>query len=124
VNAERALVSLPVCLALFLPACFPDIPPLTTCDVERIRTESLPDGVVGQPYSFRLEHNCPPLSNFFAQWRASGSLPPGMRLSGSGELSGPPTLAGDFSLAVSLLEFDGGPVLESKTFSLVIRPAP
>jgi hypothetical protein len=116
-------VSVPVCLALFLPACFPDIPPITTCDIERIRTESLPDGVVGQPYSFDLENNCTLGTNPFARWRASGSLPPGVMLSEFGKFSGSPTLPGDFSFVVSLLEFSD-PVVDSRAFSLVVRPAP
>lgn len=90
--------------------------------------------MVGQPYSFRLEHNCSPERDLL-EWRVSGNLPPGIMLSlldiqsSGGQLSGTPTLAGRFSFVVTLWSTccDVGPVtiaLESKTFSLVVRPAP
>ena len=119
-------------LALALPGCF-SIPtgPTPSCGgpVERIRTESLPDGVVGQPYIFHFEHNC---SGTYilpgTGWDVSGDLPPGILLGPAtdpGRLSGTPTVPGTFSFEITLtLYFLGPTVIETKTFSLVVRPAP
>ena len=100
------------------------------CSVATIRTPSLPEGMVGQPYSFSLEHNCLD-DGFFSgpQWEVSDTLPPGMTFSSSGRFSGTPTQSGSFSLVVSLLVtpvFGINPptVVDSRTFSLVVRPAP
>src|ERR1044071_6423567 len=99
------------------------------CNVATIRTASLPEGLVGQPYSFSLEHNCLD-EGFFSgpQWEVSDTLPPGMAFSTSGRLSGTPTQSGSFSLVVSLLVtpvFSINPptLVDSKTFSPVVRPA-
>ena len=117
---RRRLFSLLV-LSLALPACF-RLPELS-CDSDRIRTETLPDGVVGVPYSFRLERRCEAL---FTEWRLSGDLPPGMALSPFGHLSGTPTAPGAFSFAISLLEsgFVNATILDSRPFTLVVRAAP
>jgi putative Ig domain-containing protein len=131
-SAERALVSLLVLHALCLAACGRQTPTPVgpTCAVASIRTESLPDGVVGQPYSFRLEHNCSPQTFFFPfayEWHVSGNLPPGMMLSAfDGQLSGAPTSPGAFFFVVTLWVsgFVGGDAVESKTFTLVVHPAP
>ena len=137
--AGRVLLPLPVCLALFLPGCFSvTLPtpasPTPGCNgtIERIRTESLPDAMVGQPYSFRFEHNCSGTSTFVGtSWEASGSLPPGITLgdpwlTNSDRLSGTPTVPGSFSFVVTLwaTSFVDGRVVDSKTFSLVVRAAP
>jgi hypothetical protein len=100
------------------------------CNVETIRTASLPDGVVGQPYSFSLEHNC--LDNGLLSnplWEVSDNLPPGITFSASGRFSGTPTQSGSFSFVVSLLvnplfSINGSTVVDSRTFSLAVRPAP
>lgn len=133
-SRKRLLVSLLVLPALCQAACgcIANCSPVSPrCRVENIRTESLPDGVVGQPYSFRLEHNCSPERDLM-EWRVSGNLPPGIMLSlldiqsSGGQLSGTPTLAGRFSFDVRLVApaLGGEILLESRTFSLVVRAAP
>ena len=120
-------------LALGLPGCFLIPTGPTDCGgpVTRIRTESLPDGVVGQPYTFHFEDNC---SGTFTlgstAWEVSGDLPPGIMLGPgfNGRLSGTPTVPGTFSFEITLsayFPFVPTPtVIESRTFSLVVHPAP
>src|SRR6202007_2556208 len=67
----------------------------------KVTAASPPTGTTGQPYpgySFMASGGAPPLS-----WTDSGSLPPGLILSASGQLSGMPVTAGkyDFSLTRS-----------------------
>jgi hypothetical protein len=132
--ARRALalsvVALPACMSEFRVTSAPD------CDagLARIRTQSLPEGEVGQPYSFQLEHNCS--GGFFlgnVSWETSGDLPPGITLGdGPGgtvddRLSGTPTVPGTFPVVVSLkvsYTINGPELVDSKTFPLVVRPAP
>ena len=72
------------------------------CSITDIKQEALPDGVVGQPYSAHLEHNCEgKLTEHVISWRVIGSLPPGIRFSSS-EFSGTPTRAGTFSFTVEV----------------------
>jgi hypothetical protein len=63
----------------------------------QITTTSLPDGTVGQPYSFALQATGgnPPYT-----WshRPGWSLPRGIKLSKAGVLSGTPTKAGNYSI--------------------------
>jgi hypothetical protein len=117
---RRRLFSLLV-LSLAQTGCFRLPGDDLSCDADRIRTESLPEGAVGVPYSFRLERRCETL---FTDWRLSGDLPPGMVLSSSGHLSGTPTAPGAFSFAISLHTFGFvETVLDSRPFTLVVRPA-
>ena len=131
---RAALLVLP---ALCLPACFGiTLPTGPTPDcggpVARIRTESLPDGVVGQPYTFHFEHNCSGTDIWVGTaWEVSGDLPPGIMLGPAtdpGRLSGTPAVPGTFSFEITLsayFTFYPTPtVIESRTFSLVVRPAP
>ena len=100
------------------------------CKIQTIRTASLPDGVVGQPYSLNLEHNCLGDELFYnPHWEVSGDLPPGVTFSTAGRFSGTPTLSGSFSLVVSLFvepvfSINGPSLVDSRTFSLAVRPAP
>ena len=97
--------------------------------VSSIRTESLPDGTVGQPYSFALEDNCAGQSSSdITSWTLTGFLPEGIRFSGDGgRFSGTPTSAGAYSLTISLVTSSGGyiadTVRETRTYTLTIHQA-
>jgi hypothetical protein len=63
----------------------------------RITTTSLPEGVVGQPYSFALQATGgnPPYTWWYAK---GGDLPRGLHFSTAGVLSGTPKKAGNYSI--------------------------
>jgi hypothetical protein len=89
-----------------------------SCDLA-IVTGTLPDGVVGRAYYFELEEDCGGDIWFLAD----GSLPPGISLTGEGELVGTPSRAGEYFFTVGLEDFYGHQVV--KGFSLDVRgPAP
>jgi hypothetical protein len=82
---------------LVLPACTWS----STCSVNKITTESLPDATVGQVYSFTLTHNCS--GREAGSWQLQdGALPPGLALSWDGRLLGTPTATGSFGFSVLL----------------------
>jgi hypothetical protein len=62
-----------------------------------ILTTSLPDGTVGQPYSFALQATGgnPPYTWWYAK---GGDLPRGLHFSTAGVLSGTPKKAGNYSI--------------------------
>jgi len=68
----------------------------------RIITRSLPDGIVGKPYSATLEADggTPPY-----HWCGAG-LPPGLELSKLGEVAGLPKQVADFTLRVEAKDTD------------------
>jgi hypothetical protein len=110
-------LAVPAACALIVSGC---------CNIQGIRTESLPDAAVGQPYSFSLEHNCTGKSAWEAEdWRivTGTSLPPGISLSRDGRFSGAPTTAGLSTFSVQLgssstAEFT---IRDVRSFSLVVR---
>ncbi|NPV89256.1 MAG: hypothetical protein HPY50_00590 [Firmicutes bacterium] len=79
-----------------------------------ITTESLPDGRTGQAYSATLEAKggTEPYT-----WSASG-LPPGLSISGSGEIAGTPTQAGDFQIDLTVTDHDGETALRSPNLKI------
>ena len=99
------------------------------CNVETIRTLTLPDGTLGRPYSAVLLDNCAGESTQGERsWSVSGSLPPGIRFLGdAGRLEGVPTQAGSYDMTISLLVSGDGTeantVREARGYTLVIRPA-
>ena len=94
---HAASVALGLVAALVLPACSWS----STCSINKITTESLPDATVGQVYSFTLTHNCS--GKEAASWELlDGALPPGITLSYDGRLLGTPTAAGSFFFSVLL----------------------
>lgn len=67
-----------------------------------VATTDLPRGVKGQSYSTQLAaiNGTPPY-----QWTvASGSLPPGLSLNASGQISGTPTAFGNFNFTVRVID--------------------
>ncbi|HZI09392.1 MAG TPA: putative Ig domain-containing protein, partial [Myxococcus sp.] len=84
----------------------------------RVTTTSLPDAVVGRPYSFTLTASGgrAPLA-----WSHSGALPAGLSLSTGGVLSGTTTTAGTRSFTVSVQDADGA--TDSRSLSLTVSTA-
>jgi hypothetical protein len=68
----------------------------------RITTEDLPDGIVGENYSFGLSSQCG--GDFW--FLDHGNLPPGIGLLTEGQLRGTPTLAGSFSFTLGVVNGD------------------
>jgi hypothetical protein len=119
-----ASVALGLVAALALPACTWS----STCSVNKITTESVPDATVGQVYSFALTHNCS--GKEAARWELLNSeLPPGLELSWDGRLFGTPTEAGRFQFRVFLsltsrgwgaTEYPSGS--DSRAYTIIVRP--
>lgn len=81
--------------------------------------DTLPEGVIGDPYSETLTPAGGDLSSFvFA--RVSGSLPDGLSLAGDGTISGTPTTEETATFTVSLTNADG--VECQKELSIEIDP--
>lgn len=113
-HAQRALRVFALVHSIFLAGC---------CDVTSIQSESLPDGVVGQSYSFALEHNCGDRRTWWdSSWTASGTLPPGLAFSRSGVFSGTPTAVGRFDISVTLISGQVAFAVDEKVVSLTVRP--
>ena len=83
-----------------------------------ITTETLPDATVGVAYIFDIQVEGDG-DEFLI---VSGDLPPGIRLSDNGRLSGVPTLAGTFLFTVEALDLFRGFIDERDTrgFALVV----
>ena len=95
-SLPAASVALGLVAVLALPACWS-----STCSVNKITTDSLPDATVGQMYSFAFTHNCS--GREAASWQLQeGELPPGITLSWDGRLAGTPTATGTFGFSVLL----------------------
>lgn len=84
-----------------------------------ITTQTLPDGVVGVNYSATLGALAPTAKG--RVWAiTSGSLPPGLSVNASGQITGTPTTPGSFSFTVQATDIQSG---ESDSRSLSIRIA-
>jgi hypothetical protein len=84
-------------------------------------TTELPDGAVDLPYEAQLAATGGDESyTFTAQESGEGALPGGLTLDAEGHLSGAPSLAGDFTVAVELRSDDG----QSVTTDLSLRVEP
>jgi len=84
-----------------------------------INTNTLPDGVAGQPYAAAIEvdggvapHN----------WTvASGEIPNGLTLAGSsGLISGIPTVGGEFEFVIEVTDSGDPPQIRQKPFGLIL----
>src|SRR5215831_11154558 len=87
-------------------------PPLKTT------ASSPPAGTTGLAYAgytFGASGGTPPLS-----WSASGSLPPGLSLNASGQLSGTPATAGTYPISVTVTDSSMPPLTASTPMSLQV----
>jgi hypothetical protein len=90
----------------------------------QISTQSLPDGVEGQPYSQNLTVAGAVLPVGWILALGSGPLPPGLTLSGGGTISGTPTQPGTFNFLVRVTDSDTPPRSDVQALSITINPAP
>jgi len=81
-----------------------------------IESSSLPEGIVGQSYSFELQSDCGGDLWFLS----NGNLPPGISLENDGDLVGTPVLAGVFVFTVGLEDSFNGELV-FKGFSINVR---
>ncbi len=88
------------------------------CPAVTISPATLPQGVLGKPYSRTLTASGIPAPHYFEV--STGVLPPGLTLTLSGVLSGTPTQAGSYSFTVT-----GGAsgCLNSQSYTLIILPS-
>jgi hypothetical protein len=100
---------------------FADTAAVTVVEVLQVTTASLPDGMAGDPYSVTLAATggSGPYTWSLA---ATGGLPSGLTLSGTGDLTGTPTIAGAFDFSVEVTSGDGQ--VAQRMLSLTIAPAP
>jgi hypothetical protein len=87
-----------------------------------ITASSLPAGTTGAAYAgyaFTASGGTPPFS-----WSESGSLPPGLRLSASGQLSGTPATAGTYPITVTATDSSMPPLTASVPVSLKVSDSP
>lgn len=104
----RARVALPPLALLFLVGCGSE--PI------EITVDALPDGKVGEAYSFQLTAAG---GEGDKSWTVSdGALPGGLQLSTSGEISGTPTEAGGFTFNV---EVSAGDQTAAKSLSIAVK---
>ncbi len=82
----------------------------------RISTAALPSATVGIPYQAPLQATG---GTAPYQWSSTGGLPPGLSISASGVLSGTPTSAGTYNVAVRAVDAAG--VVDQKTFALAVE---
>jgi hypothetical protein len=85
-----------------------------------IVTDTLPDGIVGTAYSFVIDTD-----GDADEFRLiSGNLPPNIRLSDGGRLSGTPTTPGTFIFTIEVIDIFDGFIVDrvSKGFSLIVQP--
>jgi hypothetical protein len=81
-----------------------------------VTSTSVPDGVVGTPYSTAVSAvgGTPPYS-----WSlVSGSLPPGLALSSTGTISGTPTVAGSFTFTLKVTDSTGASATQALTITI------
>jgi Putative Ig domain len=85
-----------------------------------IITGSLPNGRVGEAYSFAIEVEGD-ADEFLV---VDGRLPPSIQLVDSGVLHGTPTLAGTYTFTIEALDFSDGLLIDrtAQGFSLLIEP--
>src|SRR5215470_377518 len=83
-----------------------------------ITADSPPPGTTGQSYpgyTFMASGGAPPFT-----WKASSSLPPGLTLSASGQLSGTPATASTYAISVTVSDSSTPPLTATAPVSLKI----
>lgn len=95
-------------------------PPSAPCPVLTVNPATLPNGVVGTPYSQTVSAigGTPPYD--FAV--SSGALPTGLILIATGTIQGTPVAAGTFNFTVTATDINGCP--GSRPYSIIIVGAP
>ena len=90
---------------------------------ETITGASPPPGLTGAAYSgytFTTSGGgAPPF-----RWSESGSMPPGLTLSSSGQLSGTPAMAGTYPIVVTVADSSASPLTAVAAVSLLINDSP
>src|SRR6516165_436635 len=84
-----------------------------------ITADSPPPGTTGQDYpgyTFLASGGAPPFT-----WKASSSLPPGLTLSASGQLSGTPATASTYAISVTVSDSSVPPLTATAPVSLKIN---
>ena len=86
-----------------------------------IVTTSLPNGVVGQSYSFQMvaQGGTAPYTWMLP---ARQSLPPGLAMSSAGAISGTPTRAGNYNFRVQVIDSVSQSVTERVVLIIVRAP--
>ncbi|WP_037570446.1 Ig domain-containing protein [Phaeacidiphilus oryzae] len=85
----------------------------------RVATAQLPDATAGRSYTLTLAATG---GDGTDRWTAAGPLPAGLRLDGSGVLSGTPSAAGGTSFRVTVA--DGTGASSTRTLALRVAAAP
>lgn len=95
-NLKITFTVLSIILVIFLNSCGED------CNFNSIKTDTLPDAVIGQEYYYKIEAltSCTPASLYID--KTDGSLPKGITLEGTGELTGTPTETGTDTFKVNV----------------------
>ncbi len=92
----------------------------------QIATTSLPDAMVGQPYSFQLQATggTPPYTWNKYLPKGRGALPPRLSLSKGGLISGTPKKAGTYTIIVKCLQATAHPnkTLATQVLTLTVNP--
>ncbi len=100
-------------------------PGLSSCNQLTITTSSMPEGTVGQPYSFALSAcgGKPPYTWNKYPPKGNGANPPGLHFSTAGALSGTPKKAGTYFFTFKVLDSTHSHKTQAtKTLDLVIDP--
>jgi hypothetical protein len=81
---------------------------------------TLPAATIGKPYSGKLAAAGGKASYSFAL--LSGQLPPGMKMSAAGAISGNPTLTGTYTATVTVKDSSAPKQSQTWTFSIAVSP--
>jgi len=87
-----------------------------------IKTTSLPPGQAGQAYTYSLEAIG---GKYPYTWSTEGSgstLPPGVYLSETGNLTGTPTTDGSYAFTAVVTDADNDPRTSSRNFTIIVYP--
>ncbi len=85
-----------------------------------ITTNFLPDAVRGVSYNARLAS----FAGVALSWTLSSDLPAGLTLSESGDISGIPTVAGRFLIAINAKALDSSTNSHTRNYTLTVRDRP